>query len=64
MVRDLLWPFRCEVMIYDPYVSGAEVESLNVPVCDLNTFADASGAQLCGATTLVEPIGAQTHIRF
>jgi multiple sugar transport system ATP-binding protein len=33
-------------------------------VCDLNTFADASGAQLCGATTLVEPIGAQTHIRF
>lgn len=38
MVRELLRPFRCKVMIFDPYVSEAEAESLGVELCDLDTL--------------------------
>ncbi|WP_424930806.1 hydroxyacid dehydrogenase [Amaricoccus macauensis] len=38
MVLDLLKPFRCEVMVFDPYVSETEADGLGVISCDLETL--------------------------
>ncbi len=38
MVLDLLRPFRCEVMAYDPFLDEAEAKRLGVTLCDLDTL--------------------------
>jgi phosphoglycerate dehydrogenase-like enzyme len=56
MVRELLRPFRCEVLVYDPFLGAAEAERLGVTLCSLeDLFRD------CPIVSLHAPNIEATH---